>query len=135
MATRPNPTVRRNSNNRQDSFYRIRTNDYPPITRPSLGPRIDTAQSAYAEHGPGIDHKIPQETVKQAAPNLAWPRFRQYFREPLSEFFGVFILVLCGCGSIAQVNLSNNTKGSYISICFGFGYMIRCCVLSLVTNS
>lgn len=52
----------------------------------------------YAEHGPGIDHKIPQEELVQAKPDLWWSRTRHTFREPLSEFFGVFILILFGDG-------------------------------------
>lgn len=58
------------------------------------------SEKPYAEHGPGIDHKIPQENVIDAGPNLAWSRIRHQFREPLSEFFGVFILILFGDGSV-----------------------------------
>lgn len=47
---------------------------------------------AYAEHGPGIDHKIPQALKKQSKPDLLWSRIRHTMREPFSEFFGVFIL-------------------------------------------
>ena len=47
---------------------------------------------AYAEHGPGIDHKIPQELEIQSKPDLLWSRVRHTMREPFSEFFGVFIL-------------------------------------------
>lgn len=46
----------------------------------------------YAEHGPGIDHKISQVLEKQAKPDLMWSRIRHAMREPFSEFFGVFIL-------------------------------------------
>ncbi|CAH0476607.1 unnamed protein product [Peronospora belbahrii] len=42
-------------------------------------------------------------------------------RECLAEFFGTFILVLFGDGSIAQVTLSENTKGDYTTLCFGWG--------------
>ena len=55
-------------------------------------------QQPYAEHGPGIDHKIPQEHVVQAAPELAWSKIRRAMREPFAEFFGVFILILFGDG-------------------------------------
>lgn len=47
---------------------------------------------AYAEHGPGIDHKIPQAHEIPSKPHLAWSRIRHAMREPFSEFFGVFIL-------------------------------------------
>ena len=41
----------------------------------------------HAEHGPVIDHKIPQEDAIQASPDLTWSRIRRYLREPLAEFF------------------------------------------------
>lgn len=55
-------------------------------------------REAYGEHGPGIDHNIPQRDAVQARPDLWWSRMRHMAREPLSEFFGVFILVLFGDG-------------------------------------
>ena len=78
---------------------------------------------AFAEHGPLVDHKIPQADVIQAEPDLAWSRIRHYLREPFSEFFGVFILILFGDGVVAQVVLSNGTKGDYQSISWGWGYV------------
>jgi aquaglyceroporin related protein len=53
---------------------------------------------AYEEHGPGIDHHIPQDEVVQAEAELWWSKTRHFLREPLSEFFGVFILILFGDG-------------------------------------
>ncbi|XP_066531564.1 aquaporin-10b [Hoplias malabaricus] len=41
-------------------------------------------------------------------------------RECLAEFFGVYVLILFGCGSVAQVTTSENTKGEYLSINLGF---------------
>ncbi|KAF7870476.1 hypothetical protein EAF04_004220 [Stromatinia cepivora] len=76
---------------------------------------------AYAEHGPGIDHKIPQALEKQSKPDLLWSRIRHTMREPFSEFFGVFILILFGDGVVAQVVLSSGEKGSYQSISWGWG--------------
>lgn len=73
------------------------------------------------EHGVGIDHKIPQDNVVQAEPDLAWSRIRRYLREPLAEFFGVFILIMFGDGVVAQVVLSEGTKGDYQSISWGWG--------------
>ena len=78
-------------------------------------------QPAHQEHGPLVDHKIPQSDAVQAQPDLAWSRIRRTFREPLSEFFGVFILILFGDGVVAQVVLSNGTKGDYQSISWGWG--------------
>lgn len=60
-------------------------------------------QAAHAEHGPTIDHQIPQEDVVQSHPDLWWSRVRHTLREPFSEFFGVFILILFGDGVVAQV--------------------------------
>jgi len=76
---------------------------------------------AYAEHGPGIDHKITQEEKVQSRPNLLWSRVRHKMREPFAEFLGVFILILFGDGVVAQVVLSSGEKGSYQSISWGWG--------------
>lgn len=78
-------------------------------------------QEAYGEHGPGIDHEIPQKDAIPARPDLWWSRMRHQFREPLSEFFGVFILILFGDGVVAQVVLSRGEKGDYQSISWGWG--------------
>ncbi|KAL2396230.1 Aquaglyceroporin-9 [Exophiala dermatitidis] len=78
-------------------------------------------QPAYAEHGPLVDHKIPQEDVVQSHPDLAWSRIRHFCREPFAEFFGVFILILFGDGVVAQVVLSEGQKGDYQSISWGWG--------------
>ncbi|RAL66044.1 hypothetical protein DID88_005705 [Monilinia fructigena] len=42
-------------------------------------------------------------------------------REPFSEFFGMFILILFGDGVVAQVVLSSGEKGEYQSISWGWG--------------
>ncbi len=78
-------------------------------------------QPAYAEHGPLVDHKIPQADVVQSEPDLAWSRIRHYCREPFAEFLGVFILIMFGDGVVAQVVLSNGEKGDYQSISWGWG--------------
>jgi len=78
-------------------------------------------QPAYAEHGPLVDHKIPQEDVVQSEPDLVWSRIRHYCREPFAEFLGVFILIMFGDGVVAQVVLSSEAKGDYQSISWGWG--------------
>jgi aquaglyceroporin related protein, other eukaryote len=78
-------------------------------------------QPAHAEHGVPIDHQITQEDAIQARPDLLWSRIRHQFREPSAEFFGVFILILFGNGSVAQVVLSKGEKGGYQSISWGWG--------------
>ena len=69
--------------------------------------------AAYAEHGPGIDHQITQDRVIESQPDLLWSRIRHFMRDPFSEFLGVFVLILFGDGVVAQVLLSNDTKGDY----------------------
>lgn len=94
----------------------------PPerVTRTYRETTVD-GQPAYTEHGALIDHKIPQEEAVQSQPDLRWSRVRHYMREPFSEFFGVFILILFGDGVVAQVVLSNGLKGDYQSISWGWG--------------
>jgi len=75
----------------------------------------------HAEHGAPIDHRVPQEDVVQAQPDLRWSRIRHQLREPFAEFFGTFILIMFGDGVVAQVVLSNGEKGDYQSITWGWG--------------
>jgi aquaglyceroporin related protein, other eukaryote len=80
-----------------------------------------TTRRLHTEHGALIDHIVPQGDVIEAMPDLWWSRVRYRLREPLSEFFGVFILILFGDGVVAQVVLSGGAKGSYQSITWGWG--------------
>lgn len=57
--------------------------------------------------------------LEEKAP--AWVRVRSLMQDAFSEFFGVFIFLLFSIGSIAQVTLSNGTKGTYTSIVLGWG--------------
>ncbi|KAK4940886.1 glycerol channel, partial [Elasticomyces elasticus] len=77
-------------------------------------------QIPYAEHGALIDRTT---TFLEApkSPELAWPRLRRQFKDPFSEFLGTFILIMFGDGVVAQVVLSNGTRGSYQSISWGWG--------------
>lgn len=43
------------------------------------------------------------------------------FRQCLAEFLGTMVLVMFGDGVVAQVVLSEGTKGEYLSICLGWG--------------
>ena len=64
--------------------------------------------------------------------HLTWSSIRVMFREPFAEFFGTFVMVLFGNGSVAQVLLSNSDTtnatsapggqgfGSYQSINWGY---------------
>ena len=66
--------------------------------------------------------------------NLWWNRVRLVMREPFAEFWGVFIMVMFGDGSVAQVLLSEKQTsapggmgfGSYQSI--SWGYVLACTI-------
>jgi hypothetical protein len=89
-----------------------------------------------AEHGPLVDNRErPPNEDLPARPDLWWSKARATMIEPVSEFFGVFIMILFGDGVVgewscavlhfcvrvtnillAQVVLSGGEKGSYQSI-------------------
>ncbi|KAF1981334.1 aquaporin [Aulographum hederae CBS 113979] len=79
----------------------------------------------------GLHPTAPIEEEHDSAEHqeLLWSKIRLILREPLAEFFGVFILVLFGDGSVAQVQLSvgqttapgGNGFGNYQSISWGWG--------------
>lgn len=105
------------------------TNDHPSVLHMEKqpngihDPRL-TSQAGlppHAEHGPLIDHDIEQAKAVEAYPDLWWSKVRHVCRDGFSEFMGVFILILFGDGVVAQVVLSNNTKGDYQSISWGWG--------------
>ncbi|KXL48686.1 hypothetical protein M433DRAFT_169594 [Acidomyces richmondensis BFW] len=78
-------------------------------------------QAPYAEHGAPIDHVTSHPPYPPAGPNLRWSRVRDYLRDPFSEFFGTFILIMFGDGGVAQVVLSKYKEGSYQSISWAWG--------------
>ena len=84
----------------------------------------------HAEHGAPIDHHGPQQDAVQAQPDLVWSRIRHQLREPFSEFFGTFILIMFGDGVVAQVVLSAGEKGDYQSITWGWGLGVMLGVVS-----
>ncbi|XP_067878874.1 aquaporin-9-like [Heterodontus francisci] len=43
------------------------------------------------------------------------------FRECLAEFLGVCMLILFGCGAVAQMVTSHTTRGEFLSVNLGFG--------------
>jgi len=101
------------SNSHQSSSFDDATLTQIPNDHPIATPKV------LAEHGPLVDHQIPQADAVPQRPDLWWSRVRAYCQEPFSEFFGVFILILFGDGVVAQVVLSGGTKGSYQSISWG----------------
>lgn len=64
--------------------------------------------------------------------SLRWSSIRTILREPFAEFFGVFIMILFGDGSVAQVLLSGGEKsapgmngfGNYQSISWGYAALL-----------
>jgi MIP family channel proteins len=62
---------------------------------------------------------------------------RGVFREMLAEFFGTFILIVFGVGVVAQVVLSRNTAGTYLSINIAWGLAVAmgCYVSAGVTGA
>lgn len=93
----------------EDRDIRTMKNDYSPSSSPSTHNenmheegRTYRATSVAGlpplqEHGPVIDHKIPQDDVVQAQPDLAWSRVRNFMREPFSEFLGKHIESKASC--------------------------------------
>ena len=79
------------------------------------------SQPRFAEHGIPIDRSRTAEALDKKDSKYLWPRIRQTLQEPFSEFLGTFILLMFGDGVVAQVVLSNGTKGSYQSISWGWG--------------
>jgi MIP family channel proteins len=62
---------------------------------------------------------------------------RSLLREALAEFLGTFILIVFGVGVVAQVVLSNQSAGSYLSINLAWGLAVTmgCYVSAGVTGA
>src|SRR3977135_600213 len=58
-------------------------------------------------------------------------------RELLAEFFGTFILIVFGVGVVAQVVLSKQTAGTFLSIniAWGLAVMMGCYAAAGVTGA
>ncbi|KAL3423519.1 aquaglyceroporin [Phlyctema vagabunda] len=69
------------------------------------------------ERSPAKDSAFEDANSNQ---KLLWSRIRRDMRDPFAEFFGVFILILFGDGSVAQVTLAKGAKGEYQSITWGW---------------
>ena len=66
------------------------------------------------------DEATPRFPAGHAQRKPQWVRVRQALRDPLSEFLGVFTLIMFGDGVVAQVVLSKGQKGDYQSINWGY---------------
>lgn len=111
---------------RADSDPTITHSEHPYSHESSSGDRFPM----HAEHGPPIDNYNNQIRLEEdyALHNrLWWSRVRHYIRDPAAEFFGTFIMIIFGDGSVAQVTLSqaanlpksSQNKGDYQSISWG----------------
>lgn len=96
------------------------------VLSPARGSHHQTVSSIRGQLG--LTPEAPIVEGHEAHPSLAWPRLRVILREPFAEFFGTFILVLFGDGSVAQVVLSTALRapgttgfGDYQSINWGWG--------------
>jgi aquaglyceroporin related protein len=76
----------------------------------------------------GLEADAPILDGHEVHDHLAWSTVRTVMREPFLEFFGTFVMVLFGNGSVAQVLLSTgqttapggNGFGQYQSINWGY---------------
>uniref|UniRef100_A0A3P9L086 Aquaporin 10b n=1 Tax=Oryzias latipes TaxID=8090 RepID=A0A3P9L086_ORYLA len=68
-------------------------------------------------------HFMATPLLMSARPQLLERKIRiqnQLVRECLAECLGVYVLILFGCGSAAQVTTSQERRGHYLSINLGF---------------
>lgn len=89
--------------------------------QPTDGIHTEKFRHPQQESGPCIDHEVTEAEGRPLGEELWWSRVRKVMKEPFSEFFGVFIMILFGDGVVAQVVLSKGEKGSYQSISWGWG--------------
>lgn len=139
------PTTRRPSNTPQYEHFEHREDARsptlsPPHRRLHSFETADTATSRKSEHEAerentlssirtkiGLEPMPPIVEGHEEHHHLTWSSVRVVMREPFAEFFGTFIMVLFGDGSVAQVLLSagetsapgGNGYGNYQSINWG----------------
>ncbi|KEY65706.1 hypothetical protein S7711_07533 [Stachybotrys chartarum IBT 7711] len=91
----------------------------PDRANENLAQKIEMAGSFSHEDPVSSNSSAPSDEGHEEL--LAWSRIRLTFRDAFSEFFGTFIMLLFGDGVVAQVVLSEETKGNYQSISWGWG--------------
>ena len=92
-----------------------------------LGNKLSKLETVRADLGLHPNPPIDEEHKVHEYQALLWSRIRLILREPFAEFMGVFIMVLFGNGSVAQVLLSTGNPsapggdgwGGYQSISWG----------------
>lgn len=69
----------------------------------------------------GLHAQAPVDKEHDAGEHheLLWPRIRLALREPFAEFWGVFIMVMFGNASVAQVLLSERDTAAPGGMGFG----------------
>ena len=77
--------------------------------------RVDTMSSVRSYVGLKPEAPIDEEHEGLEHHELLWSQIRLALREPFAEFFGTFIMVLFGDGSVAQVLLSAGNSTSTIA--------------------
>lgn len=84
--------------------------------------RVDTMSSVRSHIGLKPEAPIDEEHEELKHHELLWSRIRLALREPFAEFFGTFIMVLFGDGSVAQVLLSaSKTTSTFAPGMDGYG--------------
>ncbi|KAL1849103.1 glycerol channel [Diaporthe australafricana] len=96
---------------------------------PSFDKAPDLRFTSLSSSGRMVEHRehlTPPETPVDFAqePETIWFKVRRHLQEPFSEFFGTMVMILFGDGVVAQVVLSNNTRGDYQSITWGWGLAV-----------
>jgi hypothetical protein len=105
---------------------KIQTSSSHSVTSPTSDHKYTSSQGStstapYAEHGALIDPvQPPPEARRSMNSRLFWPKTRHWLREPFAEFMGTFVLVMFGNGVNAQVTLSGESKGSWLTVCWGW---------------
>lgn len=84
-------------------------------------------KASLSSSGQMVEHKehlTPPETPVEYVhhePELMWAKVRRHLQDPFSEFFGTMVMILFGDSVVAQVILSEQTRGDYQSISWGWG--------------
>ena len=102
-----------------DQKHTVHSDDSTPSLRQR--PTTATSKHSHFRAALGLHKTAPIDEEHDAAPhheNL-WPRIRLVLRESFAEFWGVFIMIMFGNGSVAQVLLSE--KESTAPGMMGFG--------------
>lgn len=121
-STPPDPHEDAHELDKTETVRASSTDGFSP--KPQRTSKISTARTYM-----GLTPEAPIVEGHDVHHHLAWSGIRVVFREPFAEFFGTFVMILFGNGSVAQVLLSTgqttapggNGFGAYQSISWGWG--------------